>query len=46
MPEAKVCLIGIVNKTMTRFNIMNNTAKEYQLDNANKTVTPADKPLL
>ena len=42
MPEANVCLIGIVNNTIILLITMKKTAKGYQLDKANKTVTPAD----
>ena len=46
MPDAKVCLMGIVNRTTILFNIISATAIGYQFDNAKSTVTPAEISLV
>ena len=46
IPDAKVCLIGIVNKTIILFKTMKKTAAGYQLESAKKMVTLADTNLV
>ena len=42
IPDAKVCLMGIVKRTIILFTTIKRTAIGYQLERANSTVTPAD----
>ena len=42
IPDAKVCLMGIVKRTIILFKTISETANGYQLERANSTVTPAD----